>query len=173
MGCGRTKNQDVRNVTILKIPEGQAAVASKGLRTQNQLIAREAEAMVYSCMDFRLLDDIVMFMDKKGYNNNYDQFILAGCSLAFSNEKLKAWRKIAREHLDISMRLHKIKEVICIEHDECGAYKMYYPDMKSGDEKQYHIENVIKFEKKIKKTHPELIVNAYLMNLDGSCDKIN
>jgi hypothetical protein len=34
-------------------------------------------------MDFRLIDDIVRFMDGKGYNNNYDQFILAGGSLGF------------------------------------------------------------------------------------------
>ena len=124
-------------------------------------------------MDFRLLDDIVAFMDEKGFNNNYDQFILAGCSLAFSNEKFKPWRKIARDHLDLAMSLHKIKEVICIEHDKCGAYKMCYPDMKPGDERQYHIENVVRFERKIKKSHPELKVHAYLMNLDGSCEKIN
>ena len=124
-------------------------------------------------MDFRLLDDIVMFMDGKGYNNNYDQFILAGCSLAFCSEKLKHWRRIAREHLDLAMKLHKIKEVICIEHYECGAYKMIYPDMKPEDERQYHIENVIKFEKKIKEFHPELKVQAYLMDLNGLCEKIN
>jgi len=37
--------------------------------------------MVLSCMDFRLLDDTTVFMNARGYNNNYDQFILAGASL--------------------------------------------------------------------------------------------
>jgi hypothetical protein len=51
---------------------------SEGLVTQDQLTAKTAKAMVLSCMDFRLLDDIVHFMNDKGYNNNYDQYILAG-----------------------------------------------------------------------------------------------
>ena len=37
--------------------------------------------MLLSCMDFRLLDDIVVFMNALGYHNNYDQYILAGSSL--------------------------------------------------------------------------------------------
>ena len=92
MGCGQVriyKGNAAKLEGSEKNPAQQALIVSKGLRTQNQLIAHEAEAMVYSCMDFRLLDDIVMFMDRNGYNNNYDQFILAGCSLAFSNEKFK------------------------------------------------------------------------------------
>jgi hypothetical protein len=38
-------------------------------------------------MDFRLCDDIVKFMNEQGFNNNYDQFVLAGASLGFSQEK--------------------------------------------------------------------------------------
>ena len=48
-----------------------------------QLNAHEAKAMLLSCMDFRLLDDITRFMDSRGYTNNYDQFILAGRLLIF------------------------------------------------------------------------------------------
>lgn len=32
-------------------------------------------------MDFRLIDDAVRYLDQEGYNNNYDEFILAGSSL--------------------------------------------------------------------------------------------
>jgi hypothetical protein len=35
-------------------------------------------------MDFRLVDDLVYFMDSIGLNNNYDQFVLAGGSLGFT-----------------------------------------------------------------------------------------
>ena len=175
MGCGQSDQNHIINSSKLKDTNSsqQALLQVKKLRTQNQLVAHEAKALVYSCMDFRLLDDIVTFMNEKGFNNNYDQFILAGCSLAFVNEKFKQWRKTARDHLDLAIKLHKVREVICIEHDQCGAYKMCYPDMKPGDERQFHIENVVKFEQKIKKSHPELKVHAFLMNLDGTCEKIN
>ena len=41
-------------------------------------LAHEAKAMVLTCMDFCLLDDVTRLIDAKGYTNNYDGFILAG-----------------------------------------------------------------------------------------------
>ena len=94
MGCGQTllkgreiasvqpkERYDIRSRTIIKYKEG--------LVSQDQLVADEAKAFLYRCMDFRLLDDIVYFMNLIGYNNNYDQFILGGGSLAFASEKFK------------------------------------------------------------------------------------
>ena len=44
--------------------------------TQNQLTAYDADALVLACIDFRLIDDYVYFMDSLGYNNNYNDFVL-------------------------------------------------------------------------------------------------
>jgi hypothetical protein len=57
-------------------------------------------------MDFRLIDDIVKFMDGKGYNNNYDQFILAGGSLGFIQEKFPHWGQSLLDHMNIGQSLH-------------------------------------------------------------------
>ena len=173
MGCCESSANEANTLLKPKDFRAEAFKGSKELRTQNQMEVHEAKAILYSCMDFRLLDDIVIFMNEKGYNNNYDQFILAGASLSFIKDEYKHWRKVAKEHLSLAMQLHKIKEVICIEHDKCGAYKLLYPDMKPEDERQLHIDNVIKFERKIQKSHPELTLHAYFMHLDGSCEKIN
>mmetsp|Transcript_28984 Transcript_28984/g.39812 ORF Transcript_28984/g.39812 Transcript_28984/m.39812 type:complete len:178 (-) Transcript_28984:290-823(-) len=140
--------------------------------TQDQLTAHTAKAMVLSCMDFRLLDDIVMFMNDKGYNNNYDQFILAGASLGSLQTKYKIWGESWTEHLGLAIKLHHVTEVICIDHDKCGAYKLFYPEMKPEEERQYHIDNLKKFRISLKKTHPNLHVYLYFMKLDGSCDEI-
>jgi hypothetical protein len=51
------------------------------------MTAHTARAMVLSCMDFRLIDDMVVFLNEIGYNNNYDQFILAGSSLGSNQDK--------------------------------------------------------------------------------------
>ena len=124
-------------------------------------------------MDFRLLEKIVIFMKDIGYSNSYDHFILAGASLAYVVDQFKSWRKIGKEHLDIAVKLHKIKEIICIDHEQCGAYRMCYPDLNAETEKQKHEENVIIFEKKLGKSHPELTLHAYYMHLDGTTEKIN
>ena len=86
--------------------------------------------MLLSCMDFRLLDDIVVFMNALGYHNNYDQYILAGSSLGANQEKFPEWTASWLKHLDLAILLHNIKEVIAIDHECCGAYKIFYPNMK-------------------------------------------
>jgi hypothetical protein len=60
-------------------------------------------------MDFRLIDDEVRFMDKLGYNNNYDQFILAGASLGFTQDKYSNWGDTLIEHMKIGHSLHNFK----------------------------------------------------------------
>ena len=166
MGCGKSNE-------LAQVVELKKKSRPKFYSTQDQLVVHEARALVFSCMDFRLLDEIVSFMNDVGYNNNYDQFILAGCSLSFINDQFKLWRKTATDHLDLAMKLHHIKEVICIEHAQCGAYKMCYPELKPENEKEIHVQNVIQFEKILSDSHPELKLHAFYMLLDGSVEKIN
>ena len=52
-------------------------------RTQDQLTAKHATTYLVTCMDFRLIDDACRAMDNMGYNNNYDQLIVAGASFGF------------------------------------------------------------------------------------------
>lgn len=61
------------------------------MQTQDQLTAHQAKCFLVTCMDFRLIDDVTHFMDRMGYNNNYDQFILAGASLGFVQDKFPHW----------------------------------------------------------------------------------
>ena len=56
-------------------------------KTQNPLVSHNAQKFLICCMDFRLCDDIVKFMNEKGWNNNYDQFVLAGASLGFTQTR--------------------------------------------------------------------------------------
>ena len=114
-----------------------------------------------------------MFMNGIGLNNNYDQFIMAGASLSFVQERFRHWRKVGEEHLDLAISLHKIKEVICIEHEQCGAYKICYPDMTPDMEREQHVQNVMVFERELSRSHPGLKMHAFYMHIDGSTEKIN
>jgi hypothetical protein len=62
-------------------------------------------------MDFRLVDDTVRYMDSIGLNNNYDQFVLAGSSLGFTQEKYPEWGKSFMDHLSIGLSLHQFRFV--------------------------------------------------------------
>jgi len=58
----------------------------------------------------------------KGYSQDYDYFILAGASLG----ALQGWTQVFKDHLDLSIKLHNIQEVIFIDHLDCGYYKKIY-----------------------------------------------
>lgn len=79
------------------------------MKTQDQTTAKEAQCFLVTCMDFRLIDDIVHFMDKEGFNNNYDQFILAGSSLGFTQEKFPHWGQTLSDHMGIGQGLHAFR----------------------------------------------------------------
>jgi hypothetical protein len=53
-------------------------------RIKYQLTVNKAKVLLLTCIDFRLIDDTTIFMNKIGLNNNYDEFIVAGASLCYN-----------------------------------------------------------------------------------------
>jgi hypothetical protein len=103
-----------------------------------------------TCMDQRLLDETVRFMNALNLQNRYDQVSLAGG--AMGAHRLSSgphnWGEVYFHHLKEAIdTLHRpIKDVFLFEHLDCGAYKYLHPDdaLKSdyinGDlQKMFHI----------------------------------
>jgi hypothetical protein len=138
--------------------------------TQNQLTAHTAKAIVITCMDFRLIDDAVLFFNSLGLNNNYDTFILAGASLGYNQTVYSAWSETLDKHIELAEQLHDITDVIVLDHIQCGAYKIFYnlPSITRADEIALHRQNFIIFKQTINQKYPHLNVSSYIMDLDGS-----
>jgi hypothetical protein len=75
--------------------------------------------LVLSCVDLRLLDNLVTFMNSENLENRYDQFILAGAAAG-------AMHKVFFDHLVLAVGLHQIKYVYIFEHRDCGAYMEFF-----------------------------------------------
>ena len=75
-------------------------------------------------MDYRLVDDLVKFMDGKGMTNKYDHVILAGASAGAMHGKFAAWHETFWSHLAVAIDLHKTHKVMIIDRRNCGAYKI-------------------------------------------------
>jgi hypothetical protein len=142
------------------------------------------KALVMTCIDFRLVDSAITYLNNNGYLTNFDDFILAGASLGYNtslnrvNPQYSGWDKVFENHIDISYNLHKIKEIICIDHMDCGAFKAQLNDGKAFtkyDELKKHIENLNTFRmtinsKYINDDKPKYSVKLWLMRLDGTVD---
>ena len=144
-------------------------------------IAGEADALLLSCMDYRLIHDTAEYMQNERHLlNKYDYVILAGASLGVNNRTYRNWGRTFWQHLDTAIGLHGIHEVIVIDHRNCGAYKLllgkdFPPDPNEEQRKEetrVHKRQLDRLARAIHQKHAELDVTTLLMNLDGSVEEI-
>jgi carbonic anhydrase len=156
-----------------------AAAALAGLATAGlpapARASGDTEALLLSCMDFRLMDDIVNYMERRKLTNKYDHVILAGASLGAQTDKYPAWGKTFWEHLDVAIQLHHIHKVLVLDHRDCGAYKVILGKDFAQDprnETAAHAAQLKSLEKALLAKYPKLGVELLLMDLTGKVEQI-
>lgn len=149
----------------------------------SQINKKTAIAYTLSCIDFRLRDNITCNLNLLGYKNNHDDFILAGSSLGYNGigDLYSSWASVADDHVVIAYDLHKISEIILIDHMDCGAYAIVYPNLTLNTPEEYalHVKNLniaaetmrVKFEgpNAIILEIPNLVIKKYIINICGNC----
>lgn len=134
--------------------------------------------LLLTCMDLRLMDDVVDFMDDEGLTNRYDHIALAGAALGALGAQLpkyKHWWKTFEDHLDAAYDLRQFKDVIIIEHRDCGAYKklvgLEFDDDQLQQEAAAHLHYtqalVNKIDNWAKQSVVQLSIKSFLMDLRG------
>jgi carbonic anhydrase len=134
-----------------------------------------AEALILSCIDYRFVDDTIFFLEQNpALSQSYDVTALAGSSLGANQNKYPHWRQTFIDHVNLAIELHHIRQLIVFDHMDCGAYQMFYPDIKSNsnEERKLHIENIGTFIKNMRKLFPDLIYSGYLLHTDNTIEKI-
>ena len=92
--------------------------------------------LLLCCMDQRLLDETVVFMNALNLTNRYDQVALAGGAMGVHRlpkdppDPSSYWWNVFTAHLLAAINvLHRpIKDVFLVDHLDCGAYKYLHPD---------------------------------------------
>jgi carbonic anhydrase len=143
------------------------------IETQDKLTAKEVKTFLLTCMDFRLIEDVSHIMDNLGYNTNYDHFILAGSSLGIVQEKFPHWGETFFDHLEISLNLHHFKKIVIIDHEDCGAYKKFYPFANKEEEYNNHRDCIQKAYDKITSIFHNFDFIAYFLDLNGNLSEIH
>ncbi|MDP3973886.1 MAG: hypothetical protein Q8P92_03555 [Candidatus Daviesbacteria bacterium] len=122
-----------------------------------------AEGLVVTCIDFRLQEAINRWIAQNFQPKAYDRVALAG--------GVKSLDTVLGQ-IDIAVRLHNIKKVVLINHDDCGAYgQENFPDTQT--EHLRHTEDLRNAKAKIKEKHPDLEVETFYLHLDGFFEPIS
>lgn len=108
-------------------------------------------AFVATCIDFRLQKYIEDWLHKNVGVKEYDRVAWAGGVLDLDG---------VMKQLSISVRLHQVKKVILINHEDCGAY---------GEEGtlQKHKNDLLFAKRIIKEKFPKLIIVPLYLKLNG------
>ena len=126
------------------------------------------KAMVLSCMDPRFQPIIFNYLKKKKLNGKYSSFTIAGSAIGVTANKFKKWHKTFWDNLDTSIKLHKIKKLIVINHRDCGAAKIVNGNrnLKKIDETKIHKKSFMKVKKIFKKKYPNLSIELKIISLN-------
>ncbi len=113
------------------------------------------DALVITCIDFRIQKVIEKWLKEVLGEGNYDRVALAGGVFDFYS---------ILSQVEISDRLHEIRKVILMNHEDCGAYG------KEGT-RERHEADLAKAERKIEALFPHLEVETYFVSLDGKIEE--
>lgn len=115
------------------------------------------EAIVVTCIDFRLQEAINKWISQNFRPKTYDRVALAG--------GVKDLNTVLGQ-IDIAVRLHHIKKVVLINHEDCGAYG------EVGTPKK-HLEDLKSARAKAREVYPNLEVEIYYLHLGGTFEPID
>ena len=114
-------------------------------------------AIVVHCIDFRFQKYLDPWLQEHLGHDNFDRVSLAGSVFEFYS--------VLRQ-IEISDKLHKIKKVVLINHEDCGAYG----EAGNYDRHKYDLEEA---KRKLKALFPHLDVEIYYLYLNGEFEKID
>ena len=137
--------------------------------------AAEVEALALTCIDYRLVDDGVRFIDGLGLKQNFDHVALAGASLAAVSDKFPTSIAAFWNHVDIAKSLHHVKKLVVLDHRDCGAYKVAFGDRfapNPPEEDAQHKTVMEQLKAQLATKHPDLTSEYYLMALDGTAKRL-
>lgn len=121
------------------------------------MIVNKAKALIATCMDFRLQDDIDKWIEEHYEPESFDRVSLAG--------DIKDLKEVLGQ-VKLAYDLHQIEKVVLINHEDCGAY---------GAEGtiERHTADLKTAKAKINELYPNLEVETYYLHLNGIFDKIS
>ena len=126
------------------------------------------KAMVLSCMDPRFQPIVYNYLKKKKLIGKYSSFTIAGSAIGVTASKFKKWHKTFWDNIDTSIKLHKIKKLIVINHLDCGAAKIINgkKEFNRANETKIHKNSFLKLRKLFKKKYPQLTIELKLISLN-------
>ena len=114
------------------------------------------DAVVVCCIDFRFQQFIRQWTDQHLAGQKFDLIGFAGATKDLNT---------VMQQIDLSVKLHHIKRVVLIHHQDCGAYG-------KDSNLANHTKDLLKAKQTILAKYPDLTVDCYYLTLKGEFQPI-
>jgi carbonic anhydrase len=131
------------------------------------------DAMLLTCIDLRVPEPTIKYMESRNMVGKYSQFTFAGTSIGVVAPLFKTWAPAFWDNLATSIQIHHIPKVIAMNHRDCGAAKLAYGEEKVANpqiETETHKAALMEFCKQVAEWQPKLAVELGLIALDGKVE---
>lgn len=153
-----------RRFLSVALSAGLAAAASVSLSPGISRAAdgKTYDAMLLTCIDPRFLETARGYMVHRHWLGKYSQFSFAGAAIGAVAPKFESWHETFWDNLKITIELHRVKNMVALDHRDCGAAKLAYGD----DSEATHRKALEEFRHEAGQRHPGLHVITGLIGLD-------
>ncbi len=130
---------------------------------QNLLKEHHCEAVVVHCIDFRFHDAIAKFLHDE--LKSYDIIAIAGAGKHLTHAGSPERQKGLLEDIGISLRLHDPKQIIIINHADCGAYGGRVAFASADAEHDAHAAAIREATDTLKKNFSDREIKTFFANI--------
>ena len=151
-------------------------LAGAGIMLPMRAFAGSADAIVLTCMDYRIVDDAVNYFNSRGLRNKYDHVILAGAGVGALGKLGADWASTFWKHVETAIQLHHVEELIVVNHRDCGAVKIVFgPESIAvrAEETKLHRNLLHQLSGQVARKFPTLRTQMLLMDIDGSVEDVS
>ena len=171
-----------RQFLRLGVLGGAATLLAPRIATSREDENTKAEALLLSCMDYRLTHHTERFMAGRKLQDKYYHVILAGAALgAVAPPPTEpAWKTTFWTHLAVAIDLttrggRPLRRVLVVDHRECGAYDLILGEgccNTRPKETDAHAGQLRELRKQIVAKYSTMQVELFLMDLNGKVETI-
>lgn len=162
---------------------GMAAAGAAGFALSPRLARAQSaapyQAMLLSCVDPRTQSPIAAWMDKPeaashsaSLTGKYSQFTIAGAAVGVIAPHFpKRWGETFWENFGASVQLHRIENLVVVDHANCGALRLAYGDEVYKNPKlelEAHRADVAALKRELSIRHPEVGFQAWFLGRDSA-----
>lgn len=128
-------------------------------------------SVLVSCIDFRFWPQALPVLQKK--YGALDLIVLAGGAKNIASPLEKEDKTAIMENIGISIKLHNAKKIILTNHADCGAYGGSSKFKSSAEEQSFHIKELVKAKKIIRKHFPRHKIETIFIAKEGNRVKLH